>query len=262
MKRRLYELLEHEPPLSSRARVVRAFILALILVSIAGLVLESVASIRLVAGPTLYILEVITVLVFSAEYLVRLWTITEDPRYAHPVRGRLRWVTSPLALLDLLAIVPFYLPFIVADLRVLRLARVFRLFRVLKLARYSIALQLIAESARDKREELLVTLGFILMLLLFAASLMYYAEHDAQPEVFASIPASMWWAIVTLTTVGYGDTYPITAWGRVLAAATAVLGIAMLALPTAILSAGFTERMQKRKAMNAGRCPHCGEAIV
>jgi voltage-gated potassium channel len=257
VKRRLYEILEREPAPFALARIVRAFILALILVSALGLILESVASIRLIAGPAFTIIELVTVAVFSAEYLVRLWTITENPRYAHPVRGRLRWAVSPLALLDLLAVLPFYLPFITADTRVLRLVRIFRLARVAKFGRYNRAAGLLVEAARERREQLTISAIFIGMLLVISSSLMYFAENEAQPEVFSSIPAAMWWAIVTLTTVGYGDTFPITAAGRILAAATAILGIAMLALPTAILTSAFMERLG-RPEQPPQHCPHCG----
>jgi voltage-gated potassium channel len=256
VKHRVYELLEREPAPSPGARRVRAVILALILVSALGLVLESVAGIRAAAAPAFRILEIVTVTIFSAEYLVRLWAITENPRYAHPIKGRLRWAVSPLALLDLLAVLPFYLPFITADTRVLRLVRIFRLARIAKFGRYNRAAGMLAAAVRERREELTVSGVFIAMLLVISSSLMFYAENEAQPEVFSSIPASMWWAIVTLTTVGYGDTYPVTSIGRVLAAVTAILGIAMLALPTAILTSGFMERL--RKPVSGERCPHCG----
>lgn len=269
MKRRIYEILELDPPILKAARVARALLLALIVVSVLGLVLESVDRINRAARPALRFFEFLTIAAFTVEYLARLWSITEDARYAHPVRGRLRWIVSPLALIDLLAILPFYLPFIVADLRVLRLARIFRLARIARLSRYSKAAAMMAATARARREELSVSVSFIGILLLIASSLMYYAENEAQPDVFSSIPATMWWAIVTLTTVGYGDAVPITPLGRMLSAITAILGIAMLALPTAILSAGFMERMQQnRKQEKSGtgpglsHCPHCGGELL
>jgi len=237
-----------------RARIVRWVILGLIALSVLGLVLESMAGVRAAAGGGLFVLDVVAIGAFTVEYLLRLWSITVDPRYSRPVVGRLRWALTPMALLDLLAILPFYLPFVVADLRVLRLARVFRLARIGKLARYSKAANVLLGALKERREELYLSGGVIAMLMLVSSSLMYYAENAAQPEVFSSIPAAMWWAIVTLTTVGYGDSYPVTTAGRMLAAATAVLGIAMLALPTAIVTAGMMEKMgNKRK-----RCPHCG----
>jgi voltage-gated potassium channel len=269
VKRFVYELLERDPPVLRAARLARAAILALILVSVLGLIVETLERVQAVAGRALFALEVFAIATFTLEYLLRLWVITENPRFAHPVRGRARWVLTPMAIMDFLAIVPFYLPFFTADLRMLRLARIFRLARIARLGRYSSAAKMIADSARERREELTLSAGFIAVLLLVAASLMYYAEHEAQPEVFSSIPAAMWWAIVTLTTVGYGDTFPVTPAGRMLAALTAVFGIAMLALPTAILTSGFMERMEQMRKAKAGSpsagdgdaCPHCGQRL-
>jgi voltage-gated potassium channel len=259
LKRRIYELLEAEPPVSAAARTLRMGILALIFLSVAALVLESVEPIRSRAGGVFVAFDVLVVAVFTAEYLARLWVITEEPRFGHPLWGRLRWMATPFALIDLLAILPFYLPFVTADLRVLRLARMLRLARVARLARYSRAAQVMMETVRDKRDDLSVSLGLILVMLLIASSLMYYAEHEAQPQAFASIPDAMWWGIVTLTTVGYGDAYPVTLLGRLMGAATAVLGILMLALPTAILSSGFLERMHRDERTR--KCPHCGKEV-
>ena len=259
LKRRTYELLEAEPPVSGPARAIRLIILGLIVLSVTALVLESVRSFRERAGWLFLAIDIAVVAVFTAEYLTRLWVITEDPKFRHPVRGRLRWMATPYAVIDLLAIVPFYLPFVTADLRVVRLARMLRLARVARLARYSRAAQLMIDTVREKREDLSVSLGLILVLLLISSSLMYYAENDAQPDKFSSIPDAMWWGIVTLTTVGYGDTYPVTLVGRFMGALTAVLGILMLALPTAILSSGFLERMHRDHKPH--RCPHCGRDI-
>lgn len=260
VKKWVYDLLEREPPAFRAARQVRAAILILILMSVVALVLESVASVRAVAARWLLVFEVIAVATFSAEYLARLWSITENPRFRHPVLGRLRWAATPMAILDLLAVLPFYLPFVMADLRVLRLARIFRLARVAKLGRYSRAATMIGESVRERKHEMAISAAFIAVLMLISSSLIYYAENEAQPESFSSIPATMWWAIVTLTTVGYGDIVPVTGLGRLFAGLTAVLGIAMLALPTAILTSGLMERLSALRDSAAAKkkCPHCG----
>jgi voltage-gated potassium channel len=164
-------------------------------------------------------------------------------------------------LIDLMAILPFYLPFLLpADLIFLRSARLMRLMRVLKLGRYSDAIQVFFRVVRLKKEQLVVAGFGVGILLIFASSLMYYFEHEAQPSVFGSIPHAMWWAIITLTTVGYGDVYPVTDMGRFLAAVIALLGIGMFALPAGILSAGFVEYGEMKKAPR-GRCPHCGGRI-
>jgi voltage-gated potassium channel len=267
LKRRVYNLLEADDPpahLVRAAHLIRGGVLLVIIINVVSLILETVEPFHRRAATAFFAIELVSVAIFTLEYLARLWSITENPRFAHPVRGRLRWMGTLLAIIDLLAIVPFYLPFITTDLRILRLARLFRLVRIARLARYSTAVQMMIATAHERRHELSVSIGLITVLMLISSSLMYYAEHEAQPEVFSSIPAAMWWAIVTLTTVGYGDTYPITAAGRGLAAITAVLGIAMLALPTAILSAGFLEGIRAAPpaaAPGPARCPHCGKPL-
>ena len=166
-----------------------------------------------------------------------------------------------MAIIDLLAILPAFLPFIGIDLRVLRSLRVFRIIRIAKLGRYSRALQMIAQAFKSKREHLITSAFFMLVLILIAASLMYYAERDAQPDHFDSIPSAMWWSVVTLTTVGYGDVYPVTPVGRLLAAVMAILGVGMVALPTSILGAGFIEQMSKPSPRPHPACPHCGRSL-
>lgn len=165
-----------------------------------------------------------------------------------------------MPLIDLLAIAPFYLPMMGVDLRAFRALRLFRLLRVAKLGRYSMALKLIGHVVRSKREELITTVIFMLLLLLFASSLMYFAERDVQPEVFGSIPESMWWAVTTLTTVGYGDVSPVTPVGKALGSVVAILGVGMFALPTGILGSGFVEAIENQKN-DSGICPTCGQCV-
>jgi voltage-gated potassium channel len=129
--------------------------------------------------------------------------------------------------------------------------------RVAKLARYSTSLQLVGKVVQAKKHELSVTLFVLFLMLVIASCLIYYAEHEAQPDVFSSIPAAMWWGVATLTTVGYGDAYPVTATGKLIASIMAVLGVGMFALPAGILGGGFMEAVQQRR--DAPRqCPHCG----
>lgn len=162
----------------------------------------------------------------------------------------------PLALIDLLAIAPFFIPAAAFDLRFLRAMRLFRLVRLLKAGRYITALGLFRRVMREKREELVLSLALMAVLLIVSSSVMYYAENGAQPDKFSSIPASMWWAVATLTTVGYGDVIPQTEVGRLAAGLISIVGIGLFALPTAILGAGFVEAVQARREPAA--CPHCG----
>jgi voltage-gated potassium channel len=166
-----------------------------------------------------------------------------------------------MAIVDLLAILPFYAPMVVRlDLRFLRALRLIRILRLLKLGRYSQAMQTIARVVVAKKEELLVTAFVVFILLLLGSAGLYYAEHDAQPEAVPSIPAAMWWGVVTLSTVGYGDIVPVTPAGRFLGAVVALLGIGMFALPTGILGAAFVEEVRRRRAATRV-CPHCGRSL-
>jgi len=182
-------------------------------------------------------------------------------KYRHPVRGRLRYVTSPGMIVDLAAILPFYLPSSGLDLRSLRLLRMIRFMRFFKLARFLNASRVIRRVFTSKRNELLISMLMVLTLIILAASLMYFVEHDAQPDKFSSIPETMWWSVATLTTVGYGDVYPVTGIGKTLTACISILGIGMFALPAGILASGFSEEFKKKEAAAATCCPHCGKEI-
>jgi voltage-gated potassium channel len=185
----------------------------------------------------------------------------ENPRYHRPILGRLRYMLSPLAIIDLLAIVPFYLRVWLTvgrfDLRALRTVRLLWLFRIVKLTRYSRALNLIGRVIKDRRAELAVAVSAMVIVMVLSSVLLYYVEQPAQPEAFGTIPDAMWWAVMTLTTVGYGDVVPVTPIGRFLGGLVAMLGIAMFALPTSILGAGLVEHHKK----TIRHCPHCGEKL-
>lgn len=270
LRGRVAELLHgshREDPVSRWTNVA---IVALILANVLAFVLESVAELRAAYAPYFDAFEVVSVILFSIEYVGRLWTAPEDERFQGAVVGRLRWVITPLAVVDLLAVLPFWLgTILVLDLRVLRILRLFRIARVLKLARYSRALQAMARVVRRKRNELVMTLAGCSLLLVLAASLMWIAENQAQPEAFSSIPDALWWAVVTLTTVGYGDAVPVTTAGRLIGAAIAVIGVGFIALPAGLLASGFVEELteEQRAEEQAGhelpaRCPHCGELLA
>lgn len=248
IRRRVYSLLGPAAPGDAASRTIDVLLIVLILASVLGIVLESVAAIRDAVGPQLKVAEVVVVGLFSVEYVLRLWSCTSDPGYCRPVTGRIRYALRPDLLIDLVAVLPFYLPIVGIDLRVLRLLRAVRLLRVLKLGRYSTTLRLIATVLKKRQEEMIVSVGLVLVLLLIASTLMYYAESEAQPDKFGSIPAAMWWAVVTLTTIGYGDVYPVTVAGKLVASIMSVLAIGLVALPTGILGASFVEEFQNIRA--------------
>lgn len=262
LRQRVYRTLEAAPPLTRIALVIRTGIIGLILLSTCAVILESVEAIRLRMRWELLAFEWLAVAVFTAEYAGRLWAITEDPRYSHPIRGRLRYAITPLAIIDLLAIAPAYLSFGAASqlltLRSLRLVRIFRLF---KLAHYSVAMRSLGGALASKRREITVVLFVLSILLVIASSLMYHVENEAQPDRFSSIPAAMWWAVATLTTVGYGDVYPLTPLGKLIGSFVAVLGAGFFALPAAIWGAAFIERAL-RQQRPPSVCPHCGRSIA
>jgi voltage-gated potassium channel len=224
------------------------FIVTLIILNVVAVITETVEAIYTPYQEYFEYFEIFSVAVFSIEYILRLWTCTEIDKYNHPVLGRIKYVFSIGAIIDLLAIMPFYLPLLIAaDTRFLRILRLFRLMRVFKLGRYSEAFNSIVSVISKRKEELLTTLTFLLVILILASSAMYYIEHEAQPDVFTSIPSTMWWGVATLTTVGYGDVYPITPYGKILGAFIAILGIGVFALPAGIIATGFESEIRKKR---------------
>lgn len=258
LKFRIHGILE---PGDEDSRYFDPFIMGLIVLNVLAVVLETVDWIYLRYSTIFDAFELFSVSVFSVEYILRIWSCTIERRFRDPIRGRLRFMITPLSLIDLLAILPFYLPLILPELRFLRAVRLFRLFRMLKLSRYSESLQTFGEVLRLKREELSLMLFTIAILLVVSSSLMYQLEHDAQPEAFSSIPAAMWWGVVTLATVGYGDMFPVTPAGKLIGSVVVILGIGLFALPTGIIAAGFSEIVQMRRRREAVTCPHCGMRV-
>ena len=261
---RVYDILVETEDDELIDRIVAVFLMILILINTVAVVLETVDELNEQYSAIFWSLEIVSVAIFTIEYFLRLWVAPLDPRYAKPFWGRVRYAFSLVAIIDLLAILPTFLPLIFpVDLRIIRFLRVFRLFRLFKMSRYVESLNTLDDVARSKKEELLVTLVMILMLLLFSSSLMYLVEHEAQPDKFPNIPSAMWWGVATLTTVGYGDVFPITPIGKLLGGFIAFLGIGMFALPTGILASGFAEEIQKRRQKKEEcLCPHCGGDIA
>lgn len=264
IKRRVYQILEGIDDQDLVSKGINFFIIVLILANVLAIILETEASLYSVYAGYFQAFEVFSVAVFSIEYLLRVWVCTEKAEYAHPVMGRLRYMTSIMALIDLLAIIPFYLPMLIpVNLRVLRLLRIFRVFRLLKLMRYTNAMDTILRVVNERKAELSITIFMGITLLIISSTVVYYAECEAQPDKFTSIISSMWWSIITLLTVGYGDVYPITPAGRFFGALTAVFGIALFALPVGMISSGFMEELNRQKVVKAiVVCPHCGKDIL
>ncbi|MDD4882110.1 MAG: ion transporter [Gallionellaceae bacterium] len=242
-------------------RAISLGLVTLIVVNVLAVIAGSVAAVQLRYGPWLDAFEAFSVLVFTLEYGLRLWACREDPRYASALVGRLRFAATPLAIVDLLAVLPALITWMGVDLRFLRLLRLARMLRLAKLGRYSRAVQTMGLAVSRKREELVLSLMLMLLMLVLASSLMYLAEHDSQPEAFSSIPAAMWWGVMTLTTVGYGDMYPGTLLGKIMGAVVAIMGIGLFALPVGILGSAFIELSRPGEQAPAGVCPHCGKPL-
>lgn len=259
IKYRVYDILVETDDGEMIDRVVAVILMLLILINALVVVLETVDEYDAAYGSLFHAIEVVSVVIFSVEYLLRLWVAPLDPKFAGRF-GRLRYALSLMAVIDLVAILPALLPFVFPmDLLVLRFLRTFRLFRLFKMSRYVESLNTLDDVIIAKKAELLVSMAMIGMLLLFSSSLMYLVEHEAQPDKFPSIPSALWWGIVTLTSVGYGDTFPITPLGKLLGGFTAFLGVAMFALPTGIFAAGFAEEIAKRRHKDGECCcPNCG----
>lgn len=237
-------------------RAVGGFIVALIVLSVAAVILETVPALAKSHAEQFHAFDLFTVVTFTVEYLLRVWSCTEDRRYKGAIIGRLRFMKSPLAVVDLLVLLPFFIPALLGmDLRAARGLRLARLVRMMKLARYSESLKLLGRMLKDRREDLYIVFIAEFFLLVLMSSLIYFVEHSAQPDVFSSIPAAMWWGVVTLTTVGYGDIAPITPLGKICSAGLAVIGIATFALPAGIVASGFHEHTRGRRR---AACQHCG----
>ena len=259
LKKKVHHILEpgDKAPFVSQLFVI--FIMALIVLNVIAIILDTVESYNSSYHYYFRIFNFFSVMVFTVEYLLRVWSCTEQKKYQHPIYGRLKFIITPLALIDLIAILPFYIPMVTnVDLRFLRALRLFRIF---KMTRYSSRFKIFMAVLRDKREEIFISAMLVALLLVISASLMFFVENKVQPEEFSSIPKAMWWAVVTLTTVGYGEVVPITPFGRVLAGFVAVLGISMFAIPAGIIASGFMEQFQKKHKKHGDFCPHCGKRI-
>jgi len=247
LRARLHDVLEAGHVDDPVSRVVDSFLVALIVTNVLAFSLETVDWVVASYGPELAVFDTVSVLIFTVEYVLRLWVCVELPllRDDAPWRARLKFAGRPLLVIDLLAILPFYLAFLFAvDLRILRILRLLRFF---KIARYSPALQTLGRVISNERRALLGALIVMMSMLLFASTIIYLLERDAQPEAFASIPAAAWWAIATLTTVGYGDVVPVTALGRLFGGVMMIFGLGMFALPVGIVATGFSQEVNRRE---------------
>lgn len=256
IRERIFNVIDEDARSYRPSRIFNGMIVFLIVLNVVAIIFESDDNLALTYGWVFDQIELWSVLVFGLEYLLRLITADFIYKGKKGYRPFFRYIVSPLAVIDLLAILPSLLiivaPYIsplapYLDFRVIRLLRTMRLLRIFKITRYSASLRLIVDVFKEKGRDLAVTIFITFILIVISSTLMYYVEHEAQEEQFPNILATFWWAVATLTTVGYGDVYPITAVGKLLSGVIAILGIGMVALPTGILSSAFVDRMAMRK---------------
>jgi voltage-gated potassium channel len=290
LRRRLATIFEDEEPQSAVTRAFNLALTLLIVVNVSCVILESVVSIRQHFGPAFDEFEKIATAIFAAEYVCRVWACVDfrSANYRGRAWGRLRYMRSFFALIDLVAVLPAILGFFdAADFRILRLLR---LLRMLKLARHSTTFGLLFSVLREERHSIAALLFVLLLTVTISGSLMYMLESEDQPAVFSSIPAAMWWAIETITTVGYGDMVPTTVFGRIIGGAVSIVGIGTLALFSGLITVGFLDQlkiyreqhpkmavaisretitMARRYEASAGdaaalpeNCPHCGALLT
>jgi len=261
IKQKVFEIIQPGDSKHLASQIFDCIIMALIIFSVISVFMltfklpEKVA--RILAN-----YEMLSTYVFTIEYLLRIWTANLLYPELSSWKARLRYVHSSMAVIDLLAILPFYLPMILpVNLLGLRAIRLFRLLRIFKFNRYSDAFTSIMLVLKKKSITIVTALFMVMILLVISSLLIYYVEHDAQPNKFQNAFSGLWWAVATLTTVGYGDIYPITVAGKILGAIIAILGIGMVAIPTGILSSGFIEYIDKSDDEEIKYCPHCGKKI-
>lgn len=246
-RQRLFQILETSRPGDRASLACDIALIVVVAANVLAVALESVHGLAARYGALFEYFELFSVGIFSVEYVLRLWTAVEDEaaQGTSPFRARLRYAMTPVALVDLAAILPFYLHTLVRlDLRFLR---VLRLLRVLKLTHYFRALDDLLDVFLEEVRIFGAALFLMMLLMLTAASGIYLFEHEVQPEAFGSIPAAMWWAMATLTTVGYGDVTPVTAAGKVFGGCITVVGVGMAALPAAILASGLQRHFRLRR---------------
>jgi voltage-gated potassium channel len=247
LRRRVYAVLEGGHVGDRRSQLVHFGLCALIIASVTAVILESVPALNARFGRLFISIEITAGVVFTIEYALRLWSAVEHAplRGQSPWQARWRFAREPAMIIDLIAIISFFVAFVAPD--ELRVLLIFRLIRFFKLARYSPGMRSLQEAIVQEKRALLACLMILGGLMIVAASAMHLAEQAAQPDKFATIPDAMWWAIITLTTVGYGDVVPITPLGKVIAGITALFGLVMLALPVGIIATSFSEVIRRRE---------------
>jgi len=246
MKNLIFRLLEDSEKKHGAQPLVNLLIVGLIVLNSIAVALATVESYKVSYKDVFDTFEIFSVAFFTLEYILRVWICTErsEKNYKHPIKGRLRYIFSPFAIIDLIAILPFFLgSFIEMDLRFMR---AFRLIRIFRFASKSITLQALGNVFKKESRTLLAALLVMIIVLFTASTIMYYLEKDIQPDKFGSIPEAMWWGVAALTTVGFGDSVPVSVQGKFLAGIIMILGIVIYALPAGVFASAFVRELQSK----------------
>ncbi len=261
---RLVESVENATPIE---RAVDIFLLIAIFVSVVFFIIGTVPAIATEYAMLIAVADVVAVAIFTLEYMIHLWACTVNEGYRHPFFGRIRYALKPMMMVDLLAILPFFLSMFGGHFLILRILRLFRVARILKINRYSSALTAIRRVLHDKRPELLISISMMLTLIILTSTLLFYVESDIEGTVFTSIPAAMWTSVASVTPLGFAQAYPETIIGRVLMMLTAIFGVGTFALPSGIFASGFSEQLKSVRDTSTQTsrlpvvCPHCNHVI-
>ena len=272
IKKAVCETIVNEESKTLANRIFYICIITLILLNIILVAISTIGSISVNYFKFIVGFDISIIFIFTIEYILRIWSCNIDERFKGRF-GRLRYARQPIIIIDLLAILPFYIVYFTPlDNGYAMIGRLLRLARLFRFGFFARALKVMITAIRRKNRELLITVIVVVILVIFCAYIIYAAENRAQPEVYSSIPKSIYWSFVTMSTVGYGDMTPITPFGRFFTAIVAFLGVGIIAIPAGIISSGMTEIMRdiktagiKKETENISRvkqkCPHCGKSI-
>jgi voltage-gated potassium channel len=263
-RHKIHILLHPELGESKADKIINIFIITLISLNVIAVMLETIEDLHNKYEIFFTWFDRISVYIFTIEYVLRVWSCTHDPKYRHSIKGRLRYMFTWGAIIDLLAFLPFYIHvFSGLDLRTLRILRLLRFFRLFRLTAYTRSAQMIFNVFKSRANELILSFVLTIFLIVIASCILYFAEHlhPENKEKFTSIPATLWWAVVTLTTTGYGDMVPLTIVGKIFTSVIMLTGVAFFALPAGIITAGFLEEIKFTRKSKGHNCPHCGKPL-
>jgi len=261
MKEKIYNVIKVDKNKGLLGKDFDKFVVGAIVINIASCILETF-DVNIIVSKLLTALEWMTVIFFTIEYLLRIYTAEYLYPHMGKVKAKIKYIFSFWGIIDFISFFPFYLPFFFPNgIMVFRMFRIMRMVRIFKINRTSDALDLIGRALKSKKKQLISSIWVIVVLLIASSLTMYDIEHDAQPEVFQNALSALWWATSAIFTIGYGDIYPITVFGKIMAIIISILGVGLVAIPTGIIFAGFVEQIEKSRGGKNKYCPHCGEKL-